>query len=224
MLEEYIKFIQELSQNNNKAWFDNNRDRWEKIRKDWLVVIQDIIYEVAKFDELIGFTLPKQCVYRINRDVRFSKNKSPYKDCISAVFCPEGKRDGCVAYYFEIQPDGNIRMGGGWYEIDSKKLLKLRNHIVENNDDVGEFRNILNQKEFQKTYLGLSEWNMLKTNPKGFTKDSTNIDLLKHNNFTAIMVQKINFKNDKEFVKEVSKKFKTISPFVKFLRKWENIN
>ncbi len=223
MLQEYIQFTQELSQNNNKVWFDDNRDRWEKIRKNWLILVQDIIHEIAKFDDLIGFVLPKQCIYRINRDVRFSNNKSPYKDCISVVFCPEGKRDGCVAYYFEIQPDGTIRIGGGWYEIDSKKLLKLRNHIAENNEDIEEFRAILNQKDFQKNYIDLSDWNMLKTRPKGFAIDSPNIDLLRHNNFTAIKVQKLVFKDDNDFVKIIAKNLRVISPFIKFLRKWEKM-
>jgi uncharacterized protein (TIGR02453 family) len=221
MLQDYIHFSQELSQNNNKVWFDANRDRWENIRKEFLILVQEIIHEIAKFDHSMQFLQPKECVYRINRDVRFSNDKKPYKDYITAVFCPEGKRDGCVAYYFEIQPNGNINIGGGWYQIDSKKLLRLRNHIVENNEDVAEFRKILNDKEFQKLYTGLSEWSILKTHPKGFSKDSPSIDLLRHNNFVAIKNQKLVFGDDLEFVKILGKNFKVIAPFVNFLRVWE---
>lgn len=224
MLKEYIQFAKELSNNNNKVWFDENRDRWDKIRKEWPAVIQEIIYEIAKFDSSIQFLQPKECIYRINRDVRFSKNKSPYKDYISSVFSPAGKKDGCIAYYFEITPDGFLRIGGGWYMIEPKRLLAVRNHILENLDDVTEFRNIIDEKVFQKTFNGLSDSNILKTHPKGFAKDSINIDLLKHNNFTAITTQKLNFKDDQDFVKTVSKQFKVISPFIQFLRKWENLS
>jgi uncharacterized protein (TIGR02453 family) len=224
MLQEYIQFAKELGQNNSKIWFDVNRDHWDKICKEWPHVIQEIIYEIAKFDSAIQFLQPKECIYRINRDVRFSKNKSPYKDYISAVFSPLGKKDGCIAYYFEITPGGFLRVGGGWYMLEPKRLLAVRNHITENLDDVSELRQIIDSKEFQKTFNGLSDSNILKTHPKGFAKDSLNIDLLKHNNFTAITTQKLSFKDDQDFVKIISKKFKIISPFIQFLRKWENLS
>lgn len=224
MLQEYIQFITELKDNNNKVWFDVNRERWGKIRKDWLIAIQDIIHEIAKFDDLIAFTLPKQCVYRINRDVRFSNNKNPYKDYISAVFCPQGKKDGCIAYYFEITPFGDLITGGGWYEIDPKRLLAVRNHIAENLDDITELRGILQSKPFVKTYHGISEVHDLKTHPKGFSKESANLDLLKHRNFIASKQRKLVFKNDADFAKIVAKDLKDIAPFIKFLRKWENIS
>ena len=223
MLAEYIQFAKEISQNNNKVWFDENRNRWDKIRKEWPGVIQEIIYEIAKFDTAIQFLQPKECIYRINRDVRFSKNKTPYKDYISAVFSPAGKKDGCIAYYFEITPDGFLRMGGGWWMVEPKRLLAVRNHIAENLDDITEFRNIIDDKVFQKTFNGLSDSNVLKTHPKGFAKDSINIDLLKHNNFTAIATQNLDFKTDQELIKTLSKKFKIISPFIQILRKWENL-
>jgi uncharacterized protein (TIGR02453 family) len=224
MLDTYTQFMRELNVNNNKVWFDNNRDRWKNISKDWQVLIQQIIHEIAKFDHSMNFVLPKQCIYRINRDVRFSHNKNPYKDYISAVFSPKGKQDGCIAYYFEITADGQLRTGGGWYEIEPKRLFALRNHIAENLDDIEELRTILKNPKFAKKFNGLSEFSNLKTHPKGFTKDQINIDLLKHKNFITSTNRKLTFKNDDDFVKQVVTDFEIITPFIKFLRNWENIN
>ena len=223
MLTTYLEFLSELKLNNNKAWFDANRDRWKVISKDWQILIQEIIHEIAKFDHTLSLTLPKQCVYRINRDVRFSNNKNPYKDCISAIFSPQGKSDGCIGYYFEITNTGNLRVGGGWYELDPKRLLAVRHHIAENLDDVQELREIIEDKKFLKTFGGLSTFWDLKTHPKGFDKDNVNIDLLKHRNYVSSSNKPLKFKDDADFVALVVSDFKAISPFIKFLRKWENL-
>src|SRR3978361_1993450 len=107
-----IKFLQELQKNNNKPWFEENRNKYESAKADLQNFVGRLIPGIAKFDEPIGNLAVKDCTFRINRDVRFSKDKSPYKSNMAAYFSRGGKKASVAGYYFHCEPGKSYAAGG----------------------------------------------------------------------------------------------------------------
>ena len=149
--EDFIQFFIELAPNNHKDWFDINRKRYEEsIKKPFYAFTQHLIDKIAKKDSTFKDLLAKDCVFRINRDIRFSKDKSPYKLQYSAVIAPNGKKSKAVnGIYFEFGPE-HLRVYGGIYEIEKEDLELMREGIANN---LTEFKRIYNSKEF-KSHFG----------------------------------------------------------------------
>ncbi len=144
--QEFIDFFIELAPNNNKDWFDVNRKRYENFVKDpFNSFVQHLITEISKTDSNFTDLEPKHCVFRINKDVRFSKDKSPYKLMVSAVVAPNGKKSKAVnGVYFELTPE-HVRVYGGVYEIDKEDLLTVREGIAQNPN---KFKDLYTDKKF----------------------------------------------------------------------------
>lgn len=144
--QEFIDFFIELAPNNNKDWFDVNRKRYEKFVKDpFNSFVQHLINEISKTDKTFADLEPKHCVFRINKDVRFAKDKSPYKLMVSAVVAPNGKKSKAVnGVYFELTPE-HVRAYGGVYEIDKEDLLIVREGIAKNPQ---KFKDLYSDKKF----------------------------------------------------------------------------
>ena len=123
-----IKFLKELQRNNNKPWFEQNRKTYEAAKVDLQKMVEALIPEIAKFDEPIGGLAVKDCTFRINRDVRFSKNKSPYKTNMAAYFSRGGKKASVAGYYFHCEP-GKSYAAGGFYSPMPPELAKIRQEI-----------------------------------------------------------------------------------------------
>ena len=149
--EDFLHFFIELAPNNNKDWFDLNRKRYEEnIKKPFYDFTQHLINRIAQSDAALKDLLAKDCVFRINRDIRFSKDKSPYKMQCSAVIAPNGKKSQAVnGVYFEFGPE-HVRVYGGIYEIEKDDLQLIREGIANN---LPEFQKIYNSKEF-KAHFG----------------------------------------------------------------------
>jgi uncharacterized protein (TIGR02453 family) len=148
--EDYLHFFIELAGNNHKTWFDENRKRYEtSVKKPFYAFTQHVIDQLAKKDPAFAELQSKDCVFRINRDIRFSKDKTPYKLMCSAVVAPNGKKSKAVnGIYFELSPE-HVRAYGGIYEIDKEDLEAVREGIAANMD---EFRSIYSSKTFKKTF------------------------------------------------------------------------
>ena len=148
--EDYLHFFIELAGNNHKNWFDENRKRYEtSVKKPFYAFTQHLIDKLAKKDAAFADLQSKDCVFRINRDIRFSKDKTPYKLMCSAVVAPNGKKSKAVnGIYFELSPE-HVRAYGGIYEIDKEDLEAVREGIAANMD---EFRSIYQSKTFIKTF------------------------------------------------------------------------
>ncbi|MEN9973668.1 MAG: hypothetical protein RIS20_2015 [Bacteroidota bacterium] len=148
--EDYLHFFIELAGNNHKTWFDENRKRYEtSVKKPFYAFTQHLIDQLAKKDPSFAELQSKDCVFRINRDIRFSKDKTPYKLMCSAVVAPNGKKSKAVnGIYFELSPE-HVRAYGGIYEIDKEDLDAVREGIASNMD---EFRSIYSSKTFKKTF------------------------------------------------------------------------
>lgn len=172
--QDFIDFFIELASNNNKDWFDANRVRYEKnVRDPFKDFVQHIIDLIAKKQPEFKDVLAKDCIFRINRDIRFSKDKTPYKMMVSAVVAPEGKKSKAVnGVYFELSPE-YVRVYGGIYEIDKDDLYTVREGIVAN---MKEFQKAYNHPQFKKVFGKiLGETN--KVLPKEF-KEAAEIEPL----------------------------------------------
>lgn len=169
-------FLSDLKKNNNRDWFAENKARYDQSHKEMYLFAEDLIQRLNQFDK-ISTPSGKKSLYRIYRDVRFSKNKAPYKTNRSGSFAREGadKRGG---YYFSIQP-GNSFVGGGFFQPNKDDLNLIRKQIEM---DASPLRKVLNNKKF-KQFFGELLGEQLKTAPRGFDKEDPNIDLLRYKSF-----------------------------------------
>jgi uncharacterized protein (TIGR02453 family) len=147
---DFLQFFIELAPNNHKDWFDLNRKRYEKsVKEPFKDFVEHIIKEIAKTDASFKDLEAKDCIFRINRDIRFSKDKTPYKMNVSAVVAPEGKKSKAVnGVYFEFGPE-HVRVYGGIYEIDKDDLLTVREGIA---NDLKGFQEAYSNPRFKKVF------------------------------------------------------------------------
>jgi uncharacterized protein (TIGR02453 family) len=174
MESQTLHFLSLLAENNNRDWFQENRKLYDAAKADMEKLVGYLITEVGKFQDL-GNLQVKECLLRINRDIRFSKNKAPYKNNLSAGIGPGGKSSGKIDYYLQIQPGDQTFLGGGMWETTSEQLARFRQEIDYNAD---ELKHIIEEKEF-KTLFPEIHGDSLKTTPKGYPKDHPEIELLK---------------------------------------------
>jgi uncharacterized protein (TIGR02453 family) len=175
-----IDFLKELEKNNNREWFQANKAWYEEGKKEFEDFINSLIPAVAKFDDSIKFLTAKDCIWRIYRDVRFAKDKSPYKINFGAFMAKGGKKNHGPGYYFHISP-GECFLSGGVWNPESDITKKIRKEIFYNYD---EFKGILNNKEFKKYFDGIDDWDRQKLPPRDFPKDFAGMDLLLNRSFT----------------------------------------
>ncbi len=210
-----LDFLVKLNKNNNKEWFDKNRPSYELVKINFKDFVNELIITTTKFDPSIKHLEPKDCIYRINRDVRFSKNKAPYKNNIGALLSPGGKKSFDAGYYLQIQPGASFIAGGVW-QPPTPQINAIRQEIDYN---AAEFKKIISTKEFKKLFVKLSEEDKLKSVPKGYDKTHPEIELLKHKSFLAIH----NFKDkdvlSKTFLKHCNEVMKAMHPLNSFLRR-----
>ncbi len=161
--EDYLDFFKELAANNHKKWFDENRKRYEKnVKTPFKNFIQRLIHEVEAFDPEQEGIEPKHCIFRINRDIRFSKDKTPYKLNNSAIISPAGKKGKDVpGAYIELGPE-TVRLYGGVYQLSKENLEDFRYYLAANNET---FERLMNEKSFVKTY-GIIRGEQAKRLPK----------------------------------------------------------
>ena len=119
-----IAFLAELSENNAKPWFDEHRPTYERLRDEWIAFVGQVIDGISQFDPSVGIVSPKDALFRINRDIRFSKDKRPYKTTFSAAICPQGRTSGQPAYYFQVAETGELMIAGGVYMPEPATLAR----------------------------------------------------------------------------------------------------
>lgn len=147
---DFLKFFIDLASNNNKDWFDQNRKRYEdSVKEPFKKFVQHMIDELAKKDKTFKDLEAKDCIFRINRDIRFSKDKTPYKMMVSAVIAPGGKKSKAVnGVYFELGPE-HISVYGGVYEIEKEELQIVREGIAH---DISKFQKAYNNPIFKSVF------------------------------------------------------------------------
>jgi uncharacterized protein (TIGR02453 family) len=218
MLEpQTLKFLSQLKKNNNKPWFDAHRPQYEAARIDFSNFIQLLIDALQKSDTTITGITAKDSQFRINRDVRFSKDKRPYKDNFGAFIARGGKKSMYAGYYFHLAP-GNSFIGGGLWQPEPANLKKVRQELDYNWE---EFQSIVKNKTFKKIFGDLykGEDMSLKRMPKGYVEDHPAISYLKLQSLIA--EQKI---ADEELTKTTLHKkslaaFQALQPLLNFINR-----
>ncbi|MEY2646570.1 MAG: hypothetical protein RL158_546 [Bacteroidota bacterium] len=210
-----IQFLKALKKHNNKEWFDKNRKIYEQAKADYLNFVTILLNEIQGFDTNLMELQPKQCIFRLNRDARFSKNKDPYKTNFGASFSKGAKKIQTAGYYFHLEPGENFVGGGLWMPM-APDLNKVRQEI---DYCYKEFSSILKKPAFKSTYGDMDNSMKLVRPPKGFDVDNPALEYLKLKSFVVTRSIKDTELTDKQLVKNVVKDFKTIAPLVHFLNR-----
>jgi uncharacterized protein (TIGR02453 family) len=201
-----IEFLKLVKKNNNRDWFNANKDRYLKEHESIIAFADALLFEMNKHDNIETPT-GKKSLHRIYRDTRFSKEKTPYKTNWSGSFSRATKklRGG---YYFHIEP-GNSFVAGGFWGPNADDIKRIRQEI---DHDSKPFRKILNSKSFKETF-GTLQGERLTSAPQGFSKDHKDIDLLRYKQF--LLVKKFSDKEvlSENFAKQASDTFKKMRPF-----------
>ena len=211
-----INFLKELKKNNNKPWFDLNRKKYESAKADFAAFIQQVIDLHGKKDPGISGLLAKDCMFRINRDTRFAKDKSPYKTNFGASINKGGKKAWNTAgYYFHLEP-GSCFTGGGIYMPEPDVLKKIRQEIDYN---LPAFKKILSAKKFSTVYkeLNKSPEYLLSRVPKGFEADNPAAEYLKLKSYIAMVPLSNTDLTSKDLVKKTVAAFEALQPLIEFI-------
>lgn len=218
-IRDLTQFLAELSENNNRAWFVMNKPRYDILRAEFLELVTKLIADISKFDPIMASCNPKKALFRINRDMRFSHDKSPYKTHFSASLTASGLKKpssgGGPAYYFHIDADGQLLIAGGEYMPPSDRLRAIRQRVIE---DATGFSKVLKNKTIKDNYGGLQEEGKLTRPPKGFDADSPHLEYIKLKNFIVWKESSIKKKIPADIGKEVLAGFKDAYPLVTWLR------
>lgn len=217
LTKESLQFLDDLKRNNNREWFQENKKRYEVFKKDYHQLVSDFLDAMKPLDASLELLEIKDCTFRINRDIRFSKDKSPYKAHLGVWLSSGAKGANRSGYYVHIEKGASF-IAGGFYSPDSDELKKVRKEIAFFYDDLQE---ILNDKNFKKEFgsLDVNENNSLKSMPRGYEKDHPAIEFLKLKSFTATQPYDISEVTQKDFVKKMSQKLIALKPLNHFINR-----
>jgi len=207
-----LKFLADLRRHNDRLWFAENRSRYEAAREDLYLFVQAVIDEIVKFDPIFKGLEAKNCIYRINRDIRFTNDKTIYKTNFGAFMVRGGNGDRFPGYYLHIEP-GQSFISGGSYIPPAPWLKAIRERIAIEGDNLVK---ILNNREFRKYFNGL-EGEKLKLPPRGFSKDHPHIELIKMKSFLTEKPLTDSEVVDPGFFEVVTGAFRAMKPLNDFL-------
>jgi uncharacterized protein (TIGR02453 family) len=210
-----LKFLKDISKNNNRDWFEKNKPKYLEAKQSFEEFLEDLLKEFVKFDDGLAGLNPKKLAFRIYRDVRFSKDKKPYKVNMGAGLSPGGKLIQEPGYYVHVEPGNKSFIAAGIYMPDAPRLASIRQEIDYNAE---AFLKILNNKKFKKYFKGLDDFDKLKTMPKGYPKDHPHVDLLKNKSFIVSHYFTDAQVTNKKFVKSLAEIGKTVKPMNDFLK------
>lgn len=214
--KETLAFLRGLEDNNNRDWLQANKPEFEKAKANFAEFVGGLIVGISKFDPEVSGLAPDACIFRIYRDIRFSKDKSPYKTHFGAYISPGGRKTNSPGYYIHIQPGGQSFLAAGKHMPGPKELLAIRQAVAEK---TAEFLKIVENKKFTGRF-GNMHGDSLKTAPKGFPADHPALEYLKLKGFTVATPQE----KDKavisaDFSGNGVKTFKETKPLIDFLRR-----
>ncbi len=211
-LRPMMSFLKDLGQNNNKAWFEANRSRYEEARASFEEYLAALMAGMHSFVDLEGIE-PKDCMMRIYRDIRFSKDKSPYKTNFSAAIAPGGRKSGSVPYYLHLQPGNHSMLAGGCHESEPEQVAKWRLALDENPQAL---MTVIDSAEFKRTFGSLMGEKLARP-PKGYSPEHPHIELLKMKSFAAARTLTDKEVLSPDFVQASVKVYKALKPFLEYL-------
>lgn len=213
--KQTLSFLKGLKKNNNKDWFDAHRTTYEECRAEYQVFVGEVLQQLKQVDTSLASLEAKKCMFRINRDIRFSKNKDPYKTNFGSYFSKGGKTIQCAGYYFHAEP-GNSFIAGGYWMPPSPDLKKIRSEIDYCHD---EFQQIIKTKSFRTCFDDLDREALLSRPPQGYEADNPALEYLKLKSFTVTAPLTDEQLTDKDLVKHVIRHFEAMKPFIHFLNR-----
>lgn len=213
--EKALKFLKDLAKNNNREWFEKNKSRYNQVKEEFEVYVSSLLDGMIEFDDSLVGLNAKKLIFRIYRDVRFSKDKSPYKKNLSAGFSKGGKDMATPGYYFHVEPGNKSFVGVGLFQPGPEVLAKIRQEI----DYSGErLQKIFKDRKFKKNYQKFWDEYKLKTAPKGYAKDHPYLEWLQLKHFIVIHEFKdkeVTAKNFRRILVETLKSGKPLNDFLK---------
>jgi uncharacterized protein (TIGR02453 family) len=214
-MRRLVTFLAALKAHNRKPWFHIHRAEYDALRAEFEDVVQQAILRIARFEPEVAGVTPRECIFRIHRDVRFTKDKSPYKTQFSAAIGPRGRRTGTVSYYFHVDAAGKLLVAGGIYMPDAEQLRHIRTAI---GDDPRGFEAIVTAPRFRRRFGGLYDEDRLKRAPRGFCDDHPAIEWLKLKRFVAWSEKPASRLTGKELAAHVADDCRVLQPLVGWLR------
>lgn len=210
-LKPMFEFLSDLKQHNNKPWFEQHRAEYELARARFENFVDELILAYGGMEDFAGITA-KDCVMRIYRDTRFSKDKSPYKINMGATLAPGGKKSERLGYHLHLQPQDQSLIAGGLYMPSPDQLARFRTAIDQ---DAAPFKALLTDREFKK-YFGTLEGEKLKSVPQGYSRDHPDIELLRFKQ--VLVVHRLSDETvlSPKFGKHMIKAFTAMKPFLDY--------
>ncbi len=212
-LRTTLTFLSDLKENNERTWFAQHRDEYDAARQAFEDFLDEIIDPLRGSDNL-QFLRAKDCISRIYRDIRFSKDKTPYKINMGAMIAPGGWKSDVLGYYVSVQPGGESMVAGGLYSPSSEQLLSFRKMVDR---DAAKFKALVSEPAFAKAF-GKIEGDSLKTAPRGFEKDHPEIELLRLKQIFAWRKYSDADVLADGFTQDVIKKCNILRPFLRYLQ------
>ena len=210
-MKHVLAFLSDLTLNNDRSWFQENKNRYDEIKKEHEVFLNTLIQAMSSIDPDLARLTAKDVVFRIYRDVRFSHDKSPYKTHVGAYLAKGGKKSSLAGYYIHLEPNNCFISGGLWCP-ETAVLRIVREDVYTNLD---EFKAIVNHSTFSK-YFKLED-DKLKKVPANFPKDSPDSEWVKYKSYLATCKLPDQFFEDSTLVEQSVKRMEALVPLVKFL-------
>lgn len=210
--------LSNLKNNNSKDWFEQNRNLYEHYKSDILELTESLLTGLSQFDKSIlkANLDPKKCLTRVNRDLRFSKDKTPYKNSVLIVFNKNGFHGNTAGYYIQIEPNANF-LGGGIWQTTPDLLKKIRQEIDYSFNDINK---IITSPKFQKTFpSGIQGVGKLKKMPDGYDETNPASELLKMKGFCTKEIVSDKILTSKHCVTTILNSFKTSQPLIDYINK-----
>jgi uncharacterized protein (TIGR02453 family) len=215
-IKTLLEFLSGLEQNNNRPWFAWNKPSYDVLRTEFEALVTDVTARVRKFDRNLGPVDPKKAMFRIYRDTRFSKDRTPYKTHFSAAIRDRAKRGLEPGYYFHIDHEGVLLIGGGIYRPEPAILKRVRRYIA---DHPQTLTRMLRSARFSKTYSGFIDEDALSRPPKGYDADTPHIDAIKLRHFFAMVEVNVKKRPPKDLAGDLAAGFRDLLPLMEWLRK-----
>ena len=222
-LRDLVQFLGELSENNNRAWFVMNKPRYDILRIEFLELVMQLITDISQFDPAVAGIDPKKCLFRINRDLRFSHDKSPYKTRFSAAITANTANalklpsaGGRPEYYFQIDGTGRLIVAGGEYTPAPERLRAIRQQVIADADSFGK---LIKDRKMKARFGDLQEEGKLTRPPKGFDADAPHIEHIKLKSFIVWKETSLKGNLPEDLGRDLAADFKDVLPLISWLRK-----
>ncbi|MBL0741564.1 DUF2461 domain-containing protein [Chryseolinea lacunae] len=213
--EATLKFLKDIRKNNNREWFEKKKPHYLELKADFDVFVAELLNAIIPYDASLQGLDPKKLSFRIYRDVRFSKDKTPYKTNMSVALSSTGKGMGTPGYYFQLEPGNKSFVAVGLFQPIPENLAKIRQEIDYTGETLGK---IVNDKKFKSVFGKFWDEDALKTVPKGYAKDHPHIEWLKLKSFIVTHEFTDSEVLDKKFLKKLVDTMRAAKPLNDYLK------